>query len=164
MIHRRSRLSHLRATRTHLRTSVNYSDRYIVSMAGRVNRREWRRVGSRQGDKEERNCDKGCWQTVTGTTLSATRFCAYHSPRVYHRRRQCRVRATDLIWSDPSRSDPPSTFCSLPSFAFTIFSEYTWSCPLSLLPEVFLIFSCSCFPPKYTKRGVYWKHFYPHEV
>jgi len=105
------------------------------------------RVGSCQGDEEERNCDKGCWQTVTGTTLSATRFCAYHSPRVYHRRRQCRVHATDLIWS-PSRSDP-STFCSLSSFAHTIFSEYTtWSRPLSLpgFPEVFLVFSCSCFP------------------
>lgn len=39
LIHRRSRLSHLRATRTRLHISVNYSDRYIVSMAGRVHER-----------------------------------------------------------------------------------------------------------------------------
>lgn len=56
------------------------------------------RIANRyEGDEEERNCDKGCWQAVTGTTLSTTRFCAYHSPRVYHHRRQCRPRP---VWSD----------------------------------------------------------------
>lgn len=55
------------------------------------------RGGQNEGDEEERNYDKGCWQTVTGTTLSATRFCAYHSPPVHHRRHRCHPRP---IWSD----------------------------------------------------------------
>lgn len=47
--------------------------------------------------------EKGCWQTVTGTTLSATRFCAYHSPPIHHRRHRCHPRP---IWSDLNLLDP----------------------------------------------------------
>ena len=62
----------------------------------------WARAAN-EGDEEERNYDKGCWQTVTGTTLSATRFCAYHSPPVHHRRHRCHPRP---IWSDLNLLDP----------------------------------------------------------
>lgn len=73
-----------------------------------------------KGDEEERNCDKGCWQAVTGTTLSATRFCAYHSPRVYHHRRQCRPRP---IWSDlilVTLIHHPLSIRHLPSFTILL--------------------------------------------
>jgi len=101
LIHRHSRLSHPHAY------TFDYTRMWIMAAAASTDRKrstrenpgEWLSwIASRcEGDEEERNCDKGCWQAVTGTTLSATRFCAYHSPWVYHRRRQCRPRP---IWSD----------------------------------------------------------------
>lgn len=59
---------------------------------------------------------------MTGTTLSATRFCAYHSPPVYHHRRRYRPRT---IWSHPSRPDPPSPFSISPPSPLHIY-HFTW--------------------------------------
>lgn len=104
-----------------------------------------------EGDEEERNCDKGRWQTVTGTTLSATRFCAYHSPPVYHHRRQCRRRA---IWSDLilvalirhplSTLDLPSR---LPSYLISLSASFTRGLPHPCLSLALVFF------PKPTARS-----------
>jgi len=96
-----------------------------------------------EGNEEERNCDKGCWQAVTGTTLSATRFCAYHSPRVYHHRRQCRPRP---IWSDlilvilihhPLSIHHLSSFTILLDLVALCISRARFSLPPSLVALVF---------------------------
>lgn len=153
LIHRRSRLSHLRATRTHLRTSVNYSDRYIASMAGRAHERigervtpsrvalgGWRREKLRQGLLT----DSDGYHFIRDTILRLPQPTSLPSPPSMLFARP--------IWSDLILVALIHHLLSarhLPSHIYHL--EYTtWSRPLNLPSEIFLTFSCFCFPPKST--------------
>lgn len=109
---------------------------------------EEREAGRTKG-KEERNYDKGCWQTVTGTTLSATRFCAYHSPPVHHRRHRCHPRP---IWSDLNllRSKPlplrsPYICISAASFFLHLPSSFLSLLSFPQRDPLFTLHSCCLF-------------------
>ena len=140
-----STLAIVSSTCIHIRlyTYVNYGGRYTASTdrkgSTQENPGEWLSwIASRcEGDEEERNCDKGCWQAVTGTTLSATRFCAYHSPWVYYHRRQCRPQP---IWSDlilVTLIHHPFSIRHLPSYTISTWSRRS----LYLSREILLIFA-----------------------
>lgn len=99
-----------KCTYTYTRVFVNYSNQNRT-----FTRQSWCEGGRRKERDEQmpvqperqtrgmKKREKGCWQTVTGTTLSATRFCAYHSPPIHHRRHRCHPRP---IWSDLNLLDP----------------------------------------------------------
>lgn len=130
---------------TYTRVFVNYSNQNRT-----FTRQSWCEGGRRKERDEQmpvqperqtrgmKKREKGCWQTVTGTTLSATRFCAYHSPPIHHRRHRCHPRP---IWSDLNLLDP------------ILYSRAPYICRLLLRSSSSLLFPVTQHESLFTQRS-----------
>jgi len=88
-----------------------------------------------------------------GTTLSATRFCAYHNPPVYHRRRRYRPRT---IRSDLILVVALPVFCHLPRHRPSRLPFHLIPQPSTFLPRgssIVLPLPRACLPSKSAQLG-----------